>query len=750
MLLIYLIKNYMEIIEINNELVMIKNFNIIKLLFLFILFIPLLSSKESSKINKNNLNGDINDNKKIIIKDVLFINGCNTEIVPHPFRYRVLHQMEQLNANFLESDTYFYLNFEPSIVRNYRVIIFFRCPWNEKVGEAIKLAKNLNKKVLFDIDDLVFDTKYTNVIPYVKALSPKEKESYDSGVILMGKTLKHCEGAITTTDALAKELRNYVSNVIINHNVASEEMWNLSQNALINKGNKIQNDSVIIGYFSGSITHNPDIEMIKQPLIKILREFKNVQLLLFGILDFPNFLEDFRSQVIIKNFGNWKELPKFISDVDINLAPIETNIFNAAKSENKWVEAAMVKVPTVASNFGAFKKVIQHNETGFLCSNMNEWYISLKSLILNPDLRKIIGEKAHKVCRERYNTINTGKKLSNFINSLSSRHIGFFIPSLHISGGIYVILKHACILKDEGWDIDLIIPKGKSDLFEFEGHLFNCLSLESNILEAQYDIIVATFYSTLYSVLNYYKTKRYLYLVQNYETDFYPYGTNFRFIAEKTYSAPNIVEYITISKWCKQWLWKKYKKKSKYIQNGIDFQNFTSHKRELKGKKIRILIEGDCTCHYKNVDESFKITEKLDKDKFEVWYLSYNYIVKDWYRLDKFISDFPHEKINEIYNQCDILLKSSVLESFSYPPIEMMATGGYCIVAPNGGNKEYLKNEENCLFYKLGDISSAVNSIKRLISDEKLQNNLYKNGLLTAKKRDWKNIKNQIISVYNT
>ena len=748
MLLIYLIKNYREIIEINNELVMTKYLNIIKLLFLFIIFIPLLSSKEPSIINKNNYNSDIND-KKIITKDVLFINGCNTEIVPHPFRYRVLHQMEQLNANFLESDTYFYLNFEPFIVRNYRVIIFFRCPWTEKVGEAIKLAKSLNKRVLYDIDDLVFDTKYTNVIPYVKALSPKEKQSYDNGVKLMGKTLKLCEGAITTTDALAKELRKYVPKVIINHNVASEEMWNLSQNALINKGNKIKNDTIIMGYFSGSITHNPDIEMIKKPLIKILREFKNVQLLLFGILDFPNFLEDFHSQVIIKNFGSWTELPKFISNIDINLAPIETNIFNAAKSENKWVEAAMVKVPTVASNFGAFKEAIQHNETGLLCSNMEDWYISLKSLILNKDLRKIIGEKAHNICKERYNTINTGQKLSNYINSLSSKHIGFFIPSLHISGGIYVILKHACILKDEGWDIDLIIPKGKSDLFEFEGHVFNCLSLESNILEAQYDIIVATFYSTLFSVLNYYRTKRYLYLVQNYETDFYPYGINFRFIAEKTYSAPNFVEYITISKWCKQWLWKKYKKKSKYIQNGIDFQNFTSHKRELKGNKIRILIEGDCTCHYKNVDESFKIIEKLDKDKFEVWYLSYNYIAKDWYRFDKFISDVPHEKINEIYNQCDILLKSSFLESFSYPPIEMMATGGYCIVAPNGGNKEYLKNEENCLFYKLGDINSAVISIKRLISDEKLQNILYKNGLITAKKRDWKIIKNQIISVYN-
>ena len=78
----------------------------------------------------------------------------------------------------------------------------------------------------------------------------------------------------------------------------------------------------------------------------------------------------------------------------------------------------------------------------------------------------------------------------------------------------------------------------------------------------------------------------------------------------------------------------------------------------------------------------------------------------------------------------------------------MIASGGYCIVVPNDGNIEYLKNEENCLFYKLGDIDSAIQSIERLISDIKLQQRHYENGLDSAKKRDWKNLKNQILSFY--
>ena len=80
----------------------------------------------------------------------------------------------------------------------------------------------------------------------------------------------------------------------------------------------------------------------------------------------------------------------------------------------------------------------------------------------------------------------------------------------------------------------------------------------------------------------------------------------------------------------------------------------------------------------------------------------------------------------------------------------MMATGGYSIVVPNGGNIEYLKDGENCLFYKLGDIDSAIKCIKRLINDSQLQRHLYEKGIETAKKRDWKKFKKQIISLYNT
>ena len=84
----------------------------------------------------------------------------------------------------------------------------------------------------------------------------------------MGKTLQLCEGAITTTKRLATELANYVPEVFINRNTASEKMYQLSEDV-----NKERRDTEIrLGYFSGSITHNDDFDMIKPCLIKLLKK----------------------------------------------------------------------------------------------------------------------------------------------------------------------------------------------------------------------------------------------------------------------------------------------------------------------------------------------------------------------------------------------------------------------------------------------------------------------------------------------
>jgi glycosyltransferase involved in cell wall biosynthesis len=79
----------------------------------------------------------------------------------------------------------------------------------------------------------------------------------------------------------------------------------------------------------------------------------------------------------------------------------------------------------------------------------------------------------------------------------------------------------------------------------------------------------------------------------------------------------------------------------------------------------------------------------------------------------------------------------------------MMATGGISLVAPNGGNIEYLKDEYNCLFYEQGNIDMAIRQIDRIINDKELRDKLIKNGLETAKERSWERIENEIVKMYS-
>ena len=104
-------------------------------------------------------------------------------------------------------------------------------------------------------------------------------------------------------------------------------------------------------------------------------ENPEVKLLLMGELDLPETLKPYKARIIRKPFVDWRHLPEVIGSVDINLATIENTIFNEAKSENKWVEASLVEVCTVASRVGAFAQCIEDGVTGFLCS-VDEWFYS--------------------------------------------------------------------------------------------------------------------------------------------------------------------------------------------------------------------------------------------------------------------------------------------------------------------------------------------------------------------------------------
>ena len=684
-------------------------------------------------------NGMKGDKQKC--KDILFINGCT---LPHPSRYRVSHQREQLESNGVSTDEIFYENLTVEKEKYYRAFVFFRCPVTDKVKEFIEKAKYNNKTIFYDIDDLVFDKEYTKTIKHLQTLSKEELDLYYDGVKRMGDTLKLCDYATTTTEVLAKELNKYVKEVYVNRNVASERMCELSMDAI--KELKKDKNKIILGYLSGSITHNPDFELILPAIKKIMDKHNNVYLKVVGLLDIPKELEKYKDRILTTPFIDWEKLPQVIASLDINLAPLEESLFNEAKSENKWTEASLVKVVTIASNVGAFK-VINDGVDGVLVkNNEKDWFDKLEKLITDEEFRINIGNNAYERVIKEYVSTYSGYHYTNFIKSKLTKSIAFILPTTNISGGVNVVIKHCNILRNNGYDVFIInMDKYQNNIINNDGEI-NVISKYKTTIVCNIDKMVATLWSTLKFARGYPNVKKVSYLVQNFETNFINYGSSIKQNANSTYSYDD-VEYLTISKWCQDWLNEDFERKAKYAPNGIKLEQFPITKRTFDGK-IRILIEGNSKDYYKNVDESFKIVEKLDKTKYEIKYLSYQGEPKKWYYVDEFLHKVPYDEVGKIYNSADILIKSSILESFSYPPLEMMATGGIAVVAPNDGNIEYLIDNENCLLYEQGNIEDAVNKIEMIRKDKKLREKLIKGGLNTANKREWTKIEKEILKLY--
>ena len=341
---------------------------------------------------------DIVNKFKDIPRDqyILLIDGVEN-IIPQCTRYRVLNKAEQLRKHGFAVKVVNLSEFQLSIAQNASHIIIYRSPISPELLRLCHLAKDYGKSVFFDIDDLVFDTVYTDQLSYTQGLDPVEKGNYDAGVRNYGYMLENCDGAITSTNQLQEELKKYQSKVLLNRNLASDDLIAISSQHI--KDYSQPSDIVKIGYFSGSISHNENFELIKPAIKQLLKKYSNVQLHIVGILDIPKDMKPFGNQIVTHDYVDWDKLPALISEVDINLAPLVDSIFNRAKSEIKWIEAALVKVPTVASKIGAFSDEVVDGETGLLATD-DEWFDKLESLVLSLELRQKLAESAYRAVLE--------------------------------------------------------------------------------------------------------------------------------------------------------------------------------------------------------------------------------------------------------------------------------------------------------------------------------------------------------------
>lgn len=334
--------------------------------------------------------------------------------IPQCKKYRVDQKIEMLHQLGYESRVVSWQDLD--LVRHqlqlHALVIFYRVPGYGNVLKIIKEAKRLGVPTFFDVDDVIFDEEILQNNKNLEKLPRKIYKDLIKGAILYKKALSSVDHIIASTATLGREMRKYNqgSLLYVIPNVIDSQLVEMAGKS--NAIESIQNydNSIKIVYGSGTSTHDVDFLEAAIALEKILKKFPNVKLFVHGVLELPETIKKFKEQVVCIPLCSAEEYYKHLSNYDISIAPLEKNIFNHAKSNIKFLEASIFKKPTVASRVAEFESVIDDGYNGFLADNENEWFCALEKLVVDAELRKEIGEKAHDKVLGEYSLENIAEK----------------------------------------------------------------------------------------------------------------------------------------------------------------------------------------------------------------------------------------------------------------------------------------------------------------------------------------------------
>ena len=371
--------------------------------------------KRKKKIEQNSgkmLFGDIDADAFPWLKPLSIISSDKGQRIliiaeinlPQCYKYRVKQKKEMLE----------YLGYKVTVcswndasrarlyLQSHALIIFYRVPAFKKVRILLKECERLGLETFFDIDDLIFDIKEYSQNSNIVSLPVKKKNELFKGVDLYRYTLENCRHAIASTPVVAQFMKKYCTGQIyIVENCLDKQMFTLERE--ISKNPMVKNRKyVIIGYGSGTTTHDADFTECASSLLKILAAYPHVRLVIHGHLQLPEEFEPFGSQIFKVPFLLADDYFRALATFDINLAPLEKTLFNDAKSNIKFIEASIFAIPTIASPGAAFKQVITHGRNGFLCTSPDEWLKALSTLIENKSKRIEFGVKARETALNLY------------------------------------------------------------------------------------------------------------------------------------------------------------------------------------------------------------------------------------------------------------------------------------------------------------------------------------------------------------
>lgn len=495
----------------------------------------------------------------------LILAGCLHATVK---LYRCIHLQEQLAALGVNAEVMDWTDqrFADDTARRYDLLLLQRTVMTANLQQLIDQMRSQGKPVVFDTDDLVFEPAMTDWHRGVVRLPPAEQELYDDGVRRSLAVLEASDALLAASPLLVELAQRRGKPAFLHRNAVGSEMMALGD--ALYRARRARpappGGTVIVGYGSGTPTHDVDFEEALPALLDLLARHPHVELWLAGPLEAPPELTIFGPRVRRFPLMDWRGYLELASRFDIALAPLErANLFCRAKSEIKFVEAGLLGIPTVATRIDPFTHAIEHEADGFLAGHTGEWIAALDALVTQPALRQSVGEAARRKVEQHYSLAARTGELATILAQLrtavdkridtpptapepqpplvlnwvinepfagSGGHLGVFRMIRHL-----VEFGHECHI--------YVIPVAHmhdyspQQLRDFVDQHFLRTGAHfhrwtGRVVEA--DATFATHWLTAYDVAALPNPGRRYYLVQDFEPYFYPMGTDY-LRAEQTY-----------------------------------------------------------------------------------------------------------------------------------------------------------------------------------------------------------------------
>jgi glycosyltransferase involved in cell wall biosynthesis len=335
------------------------------------------------------------------------------------FRYRVFNMIEALRiAEPSAGATWFTAGDGDralEAVGHADVVVVCRSLYAPHVASFIERARALGKRVLYDVDDLIFDTRYTHLIMETldQVIDEHALQAWFGWISRWGTTLQLCEGVITTNPFLAARIHEFhdVPTWIV-PNFLNDAQLAVSKRLLAAKeaSGWARDRRIHVGYFSGTPTHNRDFAIAEPALLRLMHEDPRIVLRVVGFLPSYNRLRAYGDRIEELPLLDFLNLQRVIGEVEINIVPLQLNVFTNSKSELKYFEAAVVGTITAASPAHTLTRAIRDGQSGLL-AHVQDWDCALKNAIAAVEAGNQMAAAAAADALERYSPEAQGPAL---------------------------------------------------------------------------------------------------------------------------------------------------------------------------------------------------------------------------------------------------------------------------------------------------------------------------------------------------